>query len=163
MAYICAHALDAGIEQEYVKNIIRKFKLTPPANAESIPHLENWPYPIKIYTLGKFEILINGKPLESSGKVQKKPLEMLKAIIALGSAAPVPVEKIADKLWPDAEGDMAHQSFKFTVHRLRKLLGNEKAVRVQDGNVTLDMRYCWVDAWAEKRQGRQKILQSRNE
>jgi len=57
-------------------------------------------------------------------------------------------EEIADLLWPDADGDMAYQSLRTTLHRLRQLLGNEKAVRVHEGQITLDDRTCRVDVWA---------------
>jgi len=57
-------------------------------------------------------------------------------------------ELVTDILWPDADGDLAHQSFATTLRRLRKLLGNEKAVLLREGRVTLNDRYCWVDAFA---------------
>ncbi|MBI5874874.1 MAG: hypothetical protein HZB81_03350 [Deltaproteobacteria bacterium] len=145
MSELCAKALEHGVETEYVKMLIRKRKLTP---HQSAPHLENWPYPVKIYTLGKFEIWIDGKPVEFSGKVQKKPLEMLKAIIAFGGED-VPVEKIADKLWPDVDGDMAHNNFKMTLSRLRKLLC-DRCIEMNGGMVSLNPRMVWVDALAKK-------------
>ena len=48
----------------------------------------------------------------------------------------------------DADGDLGHQSFATTLRRLRKMLGNEKAVLLREGRVTLNDRYCWVDAFA---------------
>ncbi|MBI5205938.1 MAG: hypothetical protein HZA11_13575, partial [Nitrospirae bacterium] len=142
MAILCAIALENGIETEYVEMLIRKRNLLPEKP------VENWPYPIKIYTLGRFEIWIDGKPLEFFGKVQKKPLEMLKAIIDMGGED-VPVEKIADKLWPDAEGDMAHSSFEMTLSRLRKLIGS-KSIELKGGMASLNPRMVWVDALVKK-------------
>ncbi|MBI5874912.1 MAG: hypothetical protein HZB81_03545 [Deltaproteobacteria bacterium] len=156
MAVLCARALDAGIEPEFITDYIRRHRIVPP-NSSPYPlqmgtkeiislkrGTEKWPYPVKIYTLGKFEIVKDGKPVEFSGKIQKKPLELLKAIIALGGED-VPEEKVADKLWPNVDGDMAHQSFATTLKRLRRLLGNKDAVRLSAGYVTLDRRYCWVE------------------
>ena len=51
----------------------------------------------------------------------KKPLELLKAIIAFGGSN-VATERICDALWPDADGDRALNSFKFAIHQLRRLL-----------------------------------------
>ena len=80
-ARLCIKALEENIEVPYVQDVIRKRKLIP----EKPPlHLENWPWPLKIYTLGRFELSKDGKPLQFSGKVQKKPLLLLKAMIALG-------------------------------------------------------------------------------
>ena len=60
-------------------------------------------------------------------------------------------DRLTNLLWPDAEGDLAYRSFVTTVHRLRKLLGDPEALRLSDGKLTLDNRYCWVDAWAFER------------
>ena len=141
MSRLCAKALELGIETEYVKKLIVKRGLVPEKP------VEGWPYPIRVYTLGKFEMVIDGKPVESEGKVQKKPLEMLKAIIAFGGHG-VSEERLTDALWPDTDGDAAHKSFGVTLHRLRRLLGNDKALRFRDGMVTLDPGYCWTDVRA---------------
>ena len=142
MARCCAKALAHGIEGEYVKRLIRELHLLP---TEDSP--EEWPYPLKIYTFARFEIIRNGEPLAFSGKVQKKPLKMLRVLIALGGKD-VAEEKITNILWPDAEGDAAHRSFETALYRLRLLLGVDKAVRLSGGRVSLDPRYCWLDAWA---------------
>ncbi len=144
MAMLCAKALEAGIEVEYVQDFLRKRNLI----TEKPPFLlENWPLPLKIYTLGHFAILKDGQPVQFSRKVQQKPLSVLKALIAFGGKD-VREDQIMDALWPEADGDMAHQSFATNLHRLRQLLGYEKAIQRQEGKVTLDDRYCWVDVWS---------------
>jgi two-component SAPR family response regulator len=75
---------------------------------------------------------------------------MIKALIALGGKEVTEVQ-LTDVLWPDAEGDLAHQSFATTLHRLREMLGSEKAIPLREGRLSLDPRYCWVDAWAFER------------
>jgi DNA-binding SARP family transcriptional activator len=144
MARLCEKALEANIEVEYVQDLIWKRHLTP----EKPPlHLENWPWPLKIYTLGRFELFKDGKPIQFSRKVQQKPLSLLKALIAFGGEE-VREDKLGDTLWPDADGDAAHHSFEMTLHRLRKLIGHENAIQYREGRVTLDPEYCWVDVWA---------------
>ncbi|NVM20375.1 MAG: hypothetical protein HWN68_01160 [Desulfobacterales bacterium] len=110
-ARLCARALEAGIEVEYVQDIIRKRNLVPD---DPPMHLENWPWPLKIYTMGRFGLIRDGKPIRFSGKAQQKPLSVLKALIAFGGRE-VKKERIADALWPEAHGDMAHQSFATTL------------------------------------------------
>jgi len=144
MARICAKALEAGIEVEYVQELIRRRNLIP---EKRLIHLENWPWPLKIYSLGRFELLKEGKPIRFSRKAQQKPLAMLKALIAFGGKE-VREDQLEDALWPEAEGDAAHQSFKTNLHRLRQLLGHEKVIHLQEGRLTLDDRFCWVDVWA---------------
>ncbi len=147
MANLCAKALDAGIEIRYVQELISSRNLIPDASQNGC---ENWPWQVKVYTLGRFEIVKNGKPVAFSTKIQKMPILMLKVIVALGGRN-VPCDTIADFLWPEAEGDMAYGSFRTTLHRLRKLLDNEKVIQTANGHITIDTRYCWVDVWAFQR------------
>ncbi|MFO0795714.1 MAG: bacterial transcriptional activator domain-containing protein, partial [Candidatus Brocadiaceae bacterium] len=147
MPRLCVKALEAGIEVEYVRSLIRKRNLVP-----DVPpiHCEDWPWQIKIFTLGRFRILHDEKPIQFAGKVQQKPLEMLKAILSIRGGE-APEDPLADALWPDAEGDAAHRAFEITLHRLRRLMGSDKAVKRQGGLVSLDKRYCWVDMVAFER------------
>jgi DNA-binding SARP family transcriptional activator len=144
---MCQKALEAGIEVEHVREFIRRRGFVP----EKPPvHLENWPWAVKIYTMGRFAVLINDAPLASKRKVQQMPLRLLKAVIALG-CRDIACDKLLDLLWPDAAGDAAHHTLETTLQRLRKLLGYPEAIDLTDGKITLDNRYCWVDAWAFER------------
>lgn len=147
MAQLCVKALEYGIETEYVTSLISKRNLIPD---DPPVHLENWPWKVKVYTLGQFKILVNDRPVKSSGKVQKKPIEVLKALISFG-AQNVREERLADELWPDADGDMALKSLETNLHRLRKLIGVDNAIKRKEGQISLDHRYCWVDAHAFER------------
>jgi len=144
MAMLCEKALEAGIEVEYVQELIRRRNLIP----EKLPiHLEHWPWPLKVFTLGRFEILRDGQPLQFTRKVQQKPLSLLKALIAFGGRK-VREEQIADLLWSESDGDIAHQSFEIALHRLRQLIGHPEAIQLREGCLTLDPKYCWIDVWA---------------
>lgn len=137
MSRLCAKALEYDIEPGYVRKLIIKRRLTPEQPAE------NWPYPIRINTLGRFELEKDSKPLVFPGRVQQKPLLMLKALIAL-AGRDVAEEQLTDILWPDADGDAAHSSFTTTLSRLRLLMGYD-ALLVRKGKVTLNPCYCVVD------------------
>jgi len=144
MVRLCQAALRAGIETEYVRNLIRSRALVPQKPPIDI---EEWPWAVKVYSLGRFELHINGNPVRFSGKVQKKPLEMLKSLIALGGAESREGQ-IADLLWPEADGDTAKNTLKITLHRLREILGSEKTIRIREGKLSLDKHQLWSDAWA---------------
>jgi len=144
---VAAKALEKGIEVAYVKNLIRRNALVPDASCLEI---EQWPWPLKIFTLGRFSIMKDESPLQFSRKVQQKPLALLKALIASGGRE-VAEERLADILWPEAEGDTAHSAFTTTLFRLRQLLGMEHAVRFYQGKAYLDPRYCCVDVWIFER------------
>jgi LuxR family maltose regulon positive regulatory protein len=144
MVMLCSKGLEAEIEVEYVQELIRIRNLVP----EKPPlHLENWPWPLKIYTLGRFELLKDGKPIHFSRKAQQRPLSLLKVLIAFGGKE-VREDQIEDALWPEADGDAGYRSFVTNLRRLRLLLGYEKAIQLKEGRLTLDNRYCWVDGWA---------------
>ncbi len=147
LSSLCVKALEAGIEPDFATDMIRKRNLVPAAPPL---HIGNWPWAIRIHTLGRFEIARDGKPLHFAGKVQKKPLDMLKALIAFGSTD-VADDRITDALWPDAEGDTSRLSFKTTLHRLRQVLGSDQFIQLKEGRISLDRRFCWVDTWAFER------------
>jgi DNA-binding SARP family transcriptional activator len=144
MVKLCEKALEAGIEVEYVQHLIRKRNLI--SEASSL-HLEYWPWPLKIYTLGCFELLKDGKQIQFPRKAQQKPIAMFKALIAFGGKE-VREDQLEDALWPEADGDAAHHSFEMTLHRLRKLIELPEGLDFKDGRLTLDPRYCWVDVQA---------------
>jgi DNA-binding SARP family transcriptional activator len=141
---LCSRALEAGIEPDYARALIRKHNLSPDVSGIAP---EAWPYPIKIHTLGRFEIKRDDEKLAFPGKEQKKPLELLKALIAFGGRD-VPEERLSDALWPDADGDLAHRSLEVNLSRLRKLLGCEECILHQARQLTINPLYCWVDSLA---------------
>lgn len=146
MAELCARALEAGIEIEFAQEIIRINHLLLPA---SFADLESWPRAVRIYTLGRFVIIRGGKPLQFERKAQKRPTELLQALIALGGRLVTQIQ-LEDALWPDAGSDSARSSFNMALLRLRKMIGTE-CLRLEEGKLTLDPLFCWVDVWAFQR------------
>lgn len=140
---LCARLLGEGIEKRQVRRFIEAHRLPAPDAVES---LEVWPWPIKIYALGGFRLLVDGEVVCEGAKRQKKVIELLKALIAHGGKQ-VSEATLSESLWPDAEGDAAHNSLKTAVHRLRRLLGRSDAVRIDNGGLSLSSDSCWVDAW----------------
>jgi ATP/maltotriose-dependent transcriptional regulator MalT len=143
MARLCAVALEAGIEPVFARELIARHRLKPPVG---LLGREAWPWPIEIDTLGGFEIRREGAAVAGGRKAQRKPLELLQALLVAGRRGMRETE-LADRLWPDAEGDAARTALGTALHRLRRLLGREDAVRRQHGRLALDPGVCWVDAW----------------
>lgn len=112
-----------------------------------IRHPDARTWPLKIYTLGQFSLLRDGQPLALSRKVQKRPLDLLKVLIAHnGSGADIP--SMMGSLWPDAEGDSAKNSFDSNLYRLRKLIDIEDILTLHEGKLSLNPARCWIDVWA---------------
>lgn len=142
---LCAEALSAGIEIDYVRWLIRKRRLAPP-----LLDVENWPWPIRIFCLGQFSLMVNDRPIRFGRKSQRRPLDLLKVLIAHGGHT-VPEAVLTDSLWPDAEADAAHEAYTTAIYRLRKLLGDERTVTRREGALSLNPHHCWVDVWAFER------------
>jgi LuxR family maltose regulon positive regulatory protein len=146
MTRLWAFALERGIEVAHVQELIRS---APSAFGPPPMGVEAWPWAVKVYTLGRFAVLVAGKPLRFSTKAQKKPLELLKVLIAFGGKH-VPESKVAEALWPGRDTEAAFRSLASAIHRLRKLIGDASIER-QQGHLTLSPRDCWTDLWAVQR------------
>ncbi len=140
---VCEFALKHEIEPEYVKRLIAHCELRPDLSTTAV---DQWPWPIRIYTFGRFEVFKDNLPVKFSGKSQHRPFDLLKALIALGGQA-VPESRLIDLLWPDAEGDRGQQALTTTIFRLRKLIGQEVLQR-KDDCLTLSAQQVWVDCWS---------------
>jgi LuxR family maltose regulon positive regulatory protein len=104
---------------------------------------------IRIFTFGRFSILLNNQTAEFNNSGQKKSLELLKTLIAFGGRE-VGEVRLCEALWPDSDGDVAHTTFSVTLHRLRKLIGSNTLL-LNDSRLTLNPEVCWVDAWEYER------------
>jgi len=149
MSRLAAVAIAEGIEPDYVRRLVAARGLVPD---ETIAP-DDWPWPLRIQALGGFSVARDAKPLAFRGKAQKKPMELLKALVALGGEG-VEASRLSAILWPDASGDAAKVSFDSTLYRLRKLLANDAALVLHEGKLSLDRRQCWLDVWAFERVAR---------
>jgi LuxR family maltose regulon positive regulatory protein len=144
MARMCAQAIARDIEPEYAAYIVRKRHLVPPYD-----DVEDWPWPVRIFTLDHFLILVDGESLPFSRKMPKKLMSLLKAIIAFGGQD-VPIGRLVDALWSDQDADIGHEAMEKAVQRLRKMIGDD-ALFLRGGRVSLNPKLVWVDAWAFER------------
>lgn len=151
---LCALAVEWNIEVKFTKKFIFTNKLIPP---EEFHYLNDWPWAVKIYTLGRFSILVEDKPIETTSR----PLLLLKVVLSYGGRD-VSEEEIVDALWPDADGDQARANFKTNLYRLRKLFGDREIILLHNHKITLNQRYCWVDQWALSRLLSKSISASEN-
>jgi LuxR family maltose regulon positive regulatory protein len=143
LAALAACALIHGIEPTFARQLVKRRCLRASGDAALSTH---WPWPLRVHTLGHFALFVDGQVLVFDGKLPKKPLALLKALVALGPQ-PVPEAVLADALWPDDEADAAHAALNMALHRLRKLVPAE-AIRLHDGSLALDPDVAWVDARA---------------
>jgi hypothetical protein len=141
---VCAEALRRGVGIEAARTLISAGRLVPPAEAL---RLRRWPWSFEVVTLGGFDLRRAGEPVEFSAKGPGRPVELLKVLIALGGQN-VRIEQLADALWPRVDADYAHKSFTATLHRLRRIVGTDDALKLRDGRLSLNPSLFWLDTWA---------------
>lgn len=141
-ARLADFALDHAIETEFVRELIERNKLAPPAGASSA-----WPFRVRVNVLGGFGLVRDGQAVRFSGKTQQRPLDLLKFVVALGGDG-VDSQQAMAALWPDADGAAAKTSFDATLFRLRKLLDVEQAITLAGGKLSLSTELVWTDMHA---------------
>jgi DNA-binding SARP family transcriptional activator len=141
-ARLASHALEHGIETEYVRTLIERSALVAPADAGPA-----WPFRLRVRVLGGFELVRDGDPVIFTGKAQQRPLDLLKLLVALGGIN-IDGQQLMGALWPDADGAAAKTSFDSTLFRLRKLLDVENALVLAAGKLSLARSLVWTDVWA---------------
>ncbi|HZP94181.1 MAG TPA: BTAD domain-containing putative transcriptional regulator, partial [Burkholderiales bacterium] len=139
---LAAIALSEGIDEEFLRHVIRRFRWPAPSLL-----IEQWPWPVRVYTLGRFQLVIDDKLLAFSHKTPKKPIALLKAIVSLGGRD-VRTDALVDALWTELEGDAGEEAFNQALHRLRRLLGSGEAVLLEDGKASLNEALVWTDVRA---------------
>ena len=142
LARLCALAIEHGIEPDTARAAIRRRKLPVPPSHRG---LEAWPWPVRIRTFGGLRVFLDGDMITQPRKTAQRPFDLLKAIVAFGSG--VREEVLAEALWPESDGDAAHQALATTLHRLRRLVGSE-VVLLADRKLSLDPDRCWIDVQA---------------
>ena len=149
---ILADGLRYGFEVDFCKEVIRRRQLQPPTL--EIPH---WPWPVKVYVLGGVKVVIDGKPLQVRTKAQKKPLELLKILIATleGNAQ---YDYVCRLLWPEKKSFEAKKALEINIHRLRKLLQNDAAIFVMERGVGINHNLVWIDALAFNQRANEVLL-----
>jgi DNA-binding SARP family transcriptional activator len=144
MARLCVEALKRKIEKAYVQSLIREHRLIPP---EPPVFINEWPWYVRLYSLGGFRLEIDDETVTFSGKAQKRPLSLLKYLLA-NNGKSVASDTIQDMLWPDADGDAANNAYTTTLHRLRKLLGNKRILYHSQGRLSFNQDLVWTDLQA---------------
>jgi DNA-binding SARP family transcriptional activator len=140
-AQLCGTALSLEADVAFARKVIAARSLVCPDIG-----IAQWPWPLRVRSLGGFAIERDGEPFKFGRKAPKRLLDVLRLVAALGGRQ-VDSGGVAATLWPDAQGDEARAALKAMLHRARTLLGPDWLL-VRDGQISLDDRTVWVDTWA---------------
>lgn len=144
-ADICAYALHAGIEIEFVTEAIRRRALPPPWQ-----YLSAWPWALRIHTFGGFRCeLPPDAEAKTRNKPARRPLNLLQWLAHFGPRG-AERRNLIRALWPGEAIEPQIAAFEMALARLRKMLPDESLIIAEKGYVRLDANRVWVDAWAFK-------------
>lgn len=135
-------AIRESVDVDLACRLVRRFRY-PPGNTAP----EQWPWPIRVYTIDGFRLEVDGEPVRFARKVPRKLLALLQCIISR-EGENVPDSVVMDDLWPDADGDEAHNRLTLALHRLRGLLRYPEALVLNGGKIGLSRALVWVDVLA---------------
>jgi DNA-binding SARP family transcriptional activator len=143
LSELCQDALEAEIEPDFCRALIKRRALAPPESAS-----ERWPWPLRVYVLGPFRIERDGTPVSLGVKAPTRTLDIVRAL-AIAKDQSCALEELHEWLWPDADGDRAKAACEQALHRLRRLLGTPDLVVQREGRLRLSPERVWVDviAW----------------
>lgn len=140
IARVCAVALEHDVSSQLVLGIIQRFELDPPEDVGT----SKWPWPVRIRTMGRFELEVEGSGVDLSGNRHRRPCELLRLLVVSGPRGAAEAT-LADTLWPGLEGDAAIRNLRTNLHRLRRLLACDRAILVSQGRMWLNPKVCWSD------------------
>jgi hypothetical protein len=143
VARLFARALASGIETDWIRASIRTRGLPAPPGAP-----QEWPWQVKVRSLGALQVTTESGPLRDAfgdpRKAASKPLELLRFLAGSGNE-PVPLDVVAEALWPGDGREGRHKALDITTARLRRLLGGDAAVSVSDRRIRLSEQSVWSD------------------
>lgn len=101
---------------------------------------------IEIFFLGHLALRTDPKSAPTPLKRNSQPTALLQLLVTAG---PIGIDKaeVELKLWPHAQIELADNTLDTTLYRLRKILGDHRAIEVDNGIVRLNENHAWVDAW----------------
>lgn len=149
IAELAAFGLAHGRHVPALERFVHGLRLAPPT-----ANVQVWPWPVRICVFDGFVLKVDGDARAGQGrKTAQRLLELLKALAAMGGRD-VPVERLCDAVWPDADGDAAQRSLESALSRLRRLLGHDEALQLRAGHLSLNPALVGLDLWAFEHQVR---------
>lgn len=107
---------------------------------------------VHVYTMGKFEVFVDGKKVQSQAWKRDKSLQLFQFMIIACHKKALHKEQIIDRLWED---DMDDQGFKVALHGISKVLepdkkshANSRFIERNNHTYSLISDGIWVDIYA---------------
>ncbi len=139
VAAIFAH----GLGTEAFADDVRAQGLPPPDD-----HPVSWPWLLRIRLFDGFAVDgFAAGAQDTSKKGESKSMQILQ-YLAAHAPATVAAQRLADALWPEAEGDKAMRSLDVALTRLRQTLPDATLLVRHEGKLGFDLNRAWCDTHA---------------
>ena len=139
VAVIFAH----GLGTESLAQDVQTYGLSPPESRRV-----SWPWLLKIRLFDGFSIEGIAAGANDSGKKGESISMQILQFVAAHAPVAIGTQRLADALWPEADGDKAMRSLDVSLNRLRQVLPDAGLLFRRDGKVGLDMDRVWCDTYA---------------
>ncbi|HEX5739558.1 MAG TPA: hypothetical protein VFY22_13695, partial [Hydrogenophaga sp.] len=145
LSRLAMRALSLDVETAYVRELVLRRQLSARCCPAAHPA---WPWPVRVHALGVLTMCSGASPTVSAASANaQRPMDLLRALVCV-APMPLPVQTAIDWLWPESESTDDRKLFDVTLHRLRKLMGDEQTLRLEGGKLALDADRVWTDLGA---------------
>lgn len=145
LSRLAMRALSLDVEPAYVRELIVRRRLSP--RCSPVAH-SAWPWPVRVQALGVLTLSTSAPHTEGASSANaQRPMDLLRALVCM-APAPLPVQTAIDWLWPESQSSDDRKLFDVTLHRLRKLMGDEQTLRLEGGKLALEADRVWTDLGA---------------
>ncbi len=142
---ICSLALREKIVEDFVRELITFYRLSPP---EDVSIKSHWLWDVKIFTFGGLKVEANGKNLLAGDLGGSKPANLFYALLAMGGVN-VQVDKFKEIFWKTTSKEKFLNNLEFNLRRLKKVftdsgVGGQVIIR-RKGLASLNTSSVWCD------------------
>ncbi len=132
-----------GLGTEAFADDVRTQGLLPPDDRPV-----SWPWLLRIRLFDGFIVEgINSSAQDTGKKGESKSTQILQYLAAHAPTS-VTAQRLADALWPEAEGDKAMRSLDVALTRLRQVLPDAALLVRHEGKIGFDSNRVWCDTHA---------------
>jgi DNA-binding SARP family transcriptional activator len=115
-----------------------------------------YPQPLRIYALGHFGLVLNGRHVPLERWARRSALGALKRLAAQSGRA-IHYESLIESLWPGVAGKPGRDRLKVVIHCLRKQLAVDGLIASTDEGYALCRNLVWIDAGEFERFAREGV------
>ena len=140
---VVAAIFAVGLGTDVFADDVRSQGLAPPD-----AHPASWPWLLRVRLFDGFSIEGIAAGAQDAGKKGESKSMQILQYLAAHAPATVAAQRLADALWPEADGDKAMRSLDVALTRLRQALPDAALLVRHEGKIGFDLNRVWCDTHA---------------